>query len=81
VIQTALTEAYGTYVAIIVTAVAFVGKHLLVDLAALPFRTASLLVLGVGLCALRAGYGTASSTVVHVLMNSLETTIIVLSLG
>ncbi|ESP87280.1 CPBP family intramembrane glutamic endopeptidase [Candidatus Halobonum tyrrellensis] len=73
VIQTALTDAYGTSVAVSVTAVGFVAKHLVVDLAAMPFRVFSLAVLAVVFCALRARYGTTSSTVAHVLVNLLST--------
>lgn len=77
VIQTALTESYGTGVAVAVTAAAFVVKHLVVDMAVMPFRTTALVVLAVGLCVLRARYGTASSTVAHLLMNSAETGMLV----
>jgi len=52
-------------VAIGVTTLAFVGKCLVVDLAAAPLRVASLLVLGLVLCGLRARYRTASSTATH----------------
>lgn len=79
VIQTALTESYGHYVAIVVTALAFVGKHLVVDLAANPFRVVSLLVLAVTLCGLRARWGTASSTVAHIGMNLLATASLILA--
>ena len=73
VIQTALTESYGTYVAVGVTALAFVAKHLIVDLAAPPFRVASLAVLALIFGGLRARYGTASSTVAHLLVNLFAT--------
>jgi len=73
VIQTALTASYGHAIAIAVTALAFVGKHLIVDLAATPFRVASLLVLALVLCGLRARWGTASSTVAHLGVNVLAT--------
>ena len=78
VIQTALTESYGTYVAIVVTALAFVAKHLIVDLAVVPIRLGSLLVLAFVLCGLRARYGTASSTVAHLGMNMIATGLLVL---
>jgi len=74
-------EAYGTYVAVITTAMAFVLKHLVVDLSISPFRTTALLVLALGLCGLRARYGTTSSTIVHVLMNSIETALVIFTLG
>ncbi len=73
VIQTALTERYGTALAVGVTAVAFVAKHLIVDLAASPFRVASLVVLALVFGVLRARYGTASSTVAHLAVNLLST--------
>lgn len=78
VIQTALTESYGTYVAIVVTALAFVAKHLIVDLAVVPIRLGSLLILAFILCGLRALYGTASSTVAHLGMNMIATGLLVL---
>ena len=81
VIQTALSEAYGTYVAVGVTAVAFVLKHLIVDLSISPFRTTALVVLAFGLCGLRARYGTTSSTIAHVLMNSIETLTVIIALS
>ena len=77
-IQTALTESYGTYVAIVVTALAFVAKHLIVDLAVVPIRLGSLLILAFILCGLRARYGTASSTVAHLGMNMIATGLLVL---
>ena len=73
VIQTALTDAYGTTVAVAATTVGFVAKHLVVDLAAAPFRVLSLAVLGVVFGALRARYGTTSSTVAHVLVSLVST--------
>ncbi|SFR86355.1 CAAX protease self-immunity [Halomicrobium zhouii] len=73
VIQTALTESYGTYAAVVVTALAFAGKHLVVDLAAPPARVASLVVLAFVLCGLRARWGTTASTVTHLLANFLAT--------
>jgi membrane protease YdiL (CAAX protease family) len=80
VIQTALTDAYGSIIAIVLTATAFVLKHLIVDLAVMPLRMASLVVLAVILCGLRARYGTASSIVTHVTVNSLTTIPLALSL-
>jgi len=73
VIQTALTDAYGSAIAIVLTAAAFVLKHLIVDLAVSPFRTTSLVILAVILCGLRARYGTTSSIVTHLVVNSLAT--------
>lgn len=78
VIQTGLTESYGSAVAVVVTTLAFVGKHLIVDLAAPPFRVASLLVAALVLCGLRDRFGTGSSTVAHLGMNLLATASLVL---
>jgi membrane protease YdiL (CAAX protease family) len=73
VIQTALMDSYGTYVGGVLTAVAFVGKHLIVDGSAPIFRVVSLFVLAFLVCGLRARYGTASSTVAHLAVNSIAT--------
>lgn len=78
VIQTALMDSYGIYVGGILTAIAFVGKHLIVDGGASVLRLVSLVVLGFILCALRARYGTASSTVAHLVANSIATASVVL---
>lgn len=78
VIQTSLTEASGTTVAVVVTALAFVLKHLLVDLSAPLFRVTTLVVLAFVLGILRARYGTASSTVAHVAANGLSTALLIL---
>lgn len=77
VIQTALAEAYGTYAAVALAGAGFVLKHLLVDLSAPPLRVASLVILAVVLGALRARYGTASSTVAHLGGNLLATAALV----
>ena len=79
VIQTALAESYGTYVAVVVTAVAFVLKHLVVDLAAPPYRVTSLVLLALLFGVLRARYGTASSTVAHLAANATSTGLLVLA--
>lgn len=77
IIQTALTRSYGTYAAIGITALAFVLKHVLVDLSASLPRVTSLILLALILCSLRARYGTTSSTVAHLLMNGLSTVALV----
>lgn len=77
VIQTALMDSYGTYVGGVLTAVAFVGKHLIVDGGASVFRLVSLVVLGFIFCGLRARYGTASSTIAHLVVNSIATASVV----
>lgn len=79
VVQTALTESYGTHLAVVVTAVAFVAKHLVVDLAAPLFRVTSLAMLAFVFGGLRARYGTASSTVAHLLVNGVTTAALVLA--
>lgn len=77
VIQTALMDSYGTYVGVILTAGAFVGKHLIVDGGASFLRLVSLVVMGLMVCGLRARYGTASSTVAHLVANSIATAAVV----
>jgi hypothetical protein len=78
VIQTALMDSYGTYVGGTLTAVAFVGKHLIVDGGASVLRLLSLVVLGFVLCGLRASCGTASSTVAHLIVNGISTAAVIL---
>jgi len=78
VIQTALMDAYGTSIAIVVTATAFVLKHLVVDMAAPPLRVTSLVILALILSGLRARYGTTSSTVAHLAANGIATATLVL---
>ena len=77
VIQTALMDSYGIYVGGALTAVAFVGKHLVVDGGASLLRLVSLVVMGFILCGLRARYGTASSTVAHLVVNSISTATVI----
>jgi membrane protease YdiL (CAAX protease family) len=71
VIQTALMESYGVYAGGAIAALAFVLKHLIVDTAAPFLRVISLVILASLLSGLRARYGTASSTVAHVAINSI----------
>lgn len=78
VIQTAFMDAYGTSIAIVMTATAFVLKHLVVDLSAPPLRVTSLVILAVILCGLRARYGTTSSTIAHLAANGIATATLVL---
>lgn len=73
VIQTALTESYGTSVAIVVTALAFVAKHVIVDMGEPLFRLVALVVLAFVLCGLRARWGTTASTVAHLGVNLVAT--------
>lgn len=79
VVQTALTESYGTVVAVVLTAAAFALKHLVVDLAAPPLRVASLVFLALVFCGLRARWGTAASTVAHLGVNLVATASILLA--
>lgn len=77
VIQTAFMDSYGTYVGGTLTAVAFVVKHLIVDVGPPFLRFVSIFVLAFLLCGLRARYGTASSTVAHLAVNSISTAAVV----
>ncbi|MFB6177128.1 MAG: type II CAAX prenyl endopeptidase Rce1 family protein [Halobaculum sp.] len=80
VIQTALTDRFSAGVGIGVTAVVFVGKHLLVDSVLIPTRVVALVILAVVLGLLRARYGTGSSVVAHVVANAVGTAFVVASL-
>lgn len=73
VIQTALARVWRPSVALIVTAVVFALKHVVVDASAQ--RLTTLLVFGVVVGAVRARWGTASSTITHVVANLAATTI------
>jgi membrane protease YdiL (CAAX protease family) len=79
VVQTALTDAWGVWLGVSVTAVCFVAKHFLVDLAAPPVRVASLVVLAIVLGALRHRYGTGSSTIAHLAVNLVASSTILLA--
>lgn len=78
VIQTSLADASGTTTAVVGTALAFVLKHLLVDLSAPLSRVTSLVVIALVFGVLRARYGTASSTVAHVATNIIPSALLVL---
>ncbi|WP_459193792.1 CPBP family intramembrane glutamic endopeptidase [Halosimplex sp. J119] len=73
VIQTALMRSYGVLAGSAVAAAGFVLKHVIVDGGASPVRLASLIILAVIFSALRARWGTASSTVAHLGANLLAT--------
>jgi membrane protease YdiL (CAAX protease family) len=77
VIQTALMESYGVYAGGAITALVFVLKHLIVDMAAPFLRVASLVILAFVFCGLRARYGTASSTVAHVAVNTVSSAAVI----
>lgn len=77
VIQTALIASYGTIVGSVLTAAAFVLKHVIVDAGAPLLRVVSLIVLALLLCGLRARFGTVSSTVTHIGVNSIATALLI----
>jgi len=77
VIQTAMMDAYGVYAGVVITAITFVLKHLIVDAAAPLFRVISLVLLSFLFCGLRARYGTGASTVAHLLANSISTLLLI----
>jgi len=77
VIQTALTRESGALVGVLVTAAAFVLKHVIVDEGEPVTRLASLVVIALVLGGLRARYGTASSSVAHVGGNLVATAMVV----
>lgn len=79
VIQTALMESFGTVIGSVVTAAAFVLKHVIVDQGEPWSRLVSLIVLALLLCGLRVRFGTASSTVTHIGVNSISTALIILA--
>jgi hypothetical protein len=62
-----------------VTALAFVLKHLVVDMAAPLFGVTSLVLIAFPYCGLRARYGTASSTAAHLTGNPITTAPILLA--
>ncbi|MFC7139344.1 CPBP family intramembrane glutamic endopeptidase [Halosimplex aquaticum] len=80
VIQTALMDSYGVLAGSAVAATGFVLKHVVVDGGADPIRLASLVILAVIFSALRARWGTASSTVAHLGANLLATGLAVAAL-
>jgi hypothetical protein len=77
-VQTRLARAWPMGAALVVTAVAFAVKHVIVDMSlsrGLMLLTGSLL-LGI----VRAWYGTAASTIGHLIMN-LEATLLLILIG
>lgn len=77
VIQTALMESFGTVVGSVLTAAAFVLKHVIVDWGEPWFRLVSLIVLALLFCGLRVRFGTASSTITHIGVNSIATALLI----
>ncbi|MGQ3413264.1 lysostaphin resistance A-like protein [Natrinema sp. LN54] len=71
IVQTNLVDGWGVPAGIAVTAVLFAGKHVIVDLSVI--RITTLLTLGFLFGIVRHRWGTASSTVTHVLINTVST--------
>lgn len=76
IVQTELVAKWGAVVGILLTAVLFALKHVVVDLSLA--RITTLVVLGLVLGILRRRYGTVSSTVTHIGVNLLSTVSVVL---
>lgn len=80
IVQTELVEARGAAAGIAVTAVLFAFKHVIVDLSIV--RLTTLLTLAVLLGVVRYRWNTASSTVAHVVVNTVSTAgLVVATLG
>ena len=79
VIGTALAESSATWLAIVLTALGFVLKHPIFDMAAPLFGVTSLVLIAFPYCGLRARYGTASSTAAHLTGNPITTAPILLA--
>lgn len=77
-IQTHLVRGWGPATGIVVTAVLFALKHVIVDLSF--FRIVSLLAGGLLLGILGYRWGTSASTVFHVLLNSTATLSVILEI-
>ncbi|AFO56519.1 CPBP family intramembrane glutamic endopeptidase [Natrinema sp. J7-2] len=75
IVQTELVEGWGVVAGIGVTAVLFACKHVIVDLSIL--RLTTLLTLGLVFGVVRHRWGTVSSTVTHVLINTVSSASIV----
>ncbi len=67
-IQTRLVTVWGTVLGVTLTAVLFAAKHVVVDLS--PERSVTLLVGSVALGVLRQRWGTGTSTLAHVILNT-----------
>ncbi|WP_254524152.1 CPBP family intramembrane glutamic endopeptidase [Natrinema caseinilyticum] len=70
IVQTELVDEWGVAAGIGVTAVLFALKHVVVDLSVV--RLTTLLTLGLLFGVVRHRWGTASSTVTHVLLNTVS---------
>ncbi|QLG48149.1 CPBP family intramembrane glutamic endopeptidase [Natrinema halophilum] len=75
IVQTELVDEWGSAVGISVTAILFALKHVVVDLSV--GRLTTLLTLGLLFGVVRHRWGTASSTVTHVLLNVVSSASIV----
>lgn len=74
-VQTELVAAWGAGIGILVTAIIFTSKHIIVDLAI--FRVTTLLALGLLFGIVRHRYGTGSSIVLHIGVNLIASAAIV----
>lgn len=79
VLQTALMQSYGTVIGGLITATAFVLKHVIVDAGEPWTRMIALVVLALLFSGLRARYGTVSSTVTHIGVNTISTVPLVIT--
>ena len=77
VIQTGLMESYGVIVGSVLTAAAFVLKHVIVDWGEPWSRLVALIVLALLWCGLRARFGTVSSTISHIGVNTISTGLLI----
>ena len=76
VVQTGLTRALGTAGGILITALLFAFKHVLVD--ASLRRLTTLLVVALTLCLVRWRWGTGASIAAHIAMNLCSSVIVLL---
>lgn len=77
VVQSTLVEAWGVPTGIVLTAVLFATKHVIVDLSIV--RVTTLLTLGLVLGLVRQRFGTASSTITHVGVNTVSTGFVIVA--
>lgn len=80
IVQSDLVDGWGALAGVAVTAVLFACKHVIVDLSIV--RLTTLLTLGLLFGVVRHRWGTASSAVTHVLLNTVSTAaLIAVALG
>jgi membrane protease YdiL (CAAX protease family) len=77
VIQTGLMESYGVIVGSVLTAAAFVLKHVIVDWGEPWSRLVALIILALLWCGLRVRFGTLSSTISHIGVNTISTALLI----